>query len=427
MRRYLAGAGSRRVLGFLLVVTALLCNPLVLHSLAETPPFGVMGATRVKIYLTAALLALSGIWMLSTRSWGTPREFIALLSRYPRAGGVTLGLAMTIGLFLFFELTLAGLNKIRASAAPFRQRDAVSTSPTNDDPVLGYRPRPNEIQRDRMLLDGAPMYDVTYTIDANGHRVVPASGDTSGRDKPLVFFGCSYTFGVGCNDDETLPNAVAELAPAYRVHNLAYGGYGPHHMLAMLEDPTCLDFVSGKNSATGIFVFIRRHVRRVVPCVPMIQRPWIRYAPCYQLNEQGIPTRRGLFPDAMPWRVAFYDLLAYEQLREFLDVNYPLYESPADLELTAKVIRAAADRFRAALPGSGFHVLLYPALHDSPEEARECGKYFLREGLNVFDLSEMFSDNPMAQTIPGDGHPTPATHRAVAEALVPMLQATPAT
>lgn len=392
---------------------------MVLGRFMETPGFGVMGAERAKLHVLAISLGLLGIWLITARAWPRPVDLVRHLERYPRIGAVALGLAMTAAMLFLVELLLLGANELRAAAAPTRVRDPLSSTPTVQDPVVGYRPLPGAEQRDRMVLRGAQVYDVTYTIDTLGHRVVPAS--TPGRTKALVFFGCSYAFGVGCNDEETLPNQVALLARDRRVYNLAYGGYGPHQMLAMMEDPGCLAFVGESKNTMGIYVFIRRHVTRVVPCVPLIQRPWIRIAPCYRLDSSGQPSRLGLFPNAIPWRVAFYDLLGYDQVREFLDINYPLTESAEDIALTAKVVRAAAERFAELLPGADFKVLLYPSLHDSPASARECAEVMEREGLKIIDMADMFADDPEPHMIPGDGHPTPATHKAVAEALVRTL------
>ena len=46
--------------------------------------------------------------------------------------------------------------------------------------------------------------------------------------------GCSVTFGLWVNDDETMPY-VAQYASHYRPYNYGVSGYGPHHMLAQLQ------------------------------------------------------------------------------------------------------------------------------------------------------------------------------------------------
>ena len=52
----------------------------------------------------------------------------------------------------------------------------------------------------------------------------------------IWIYGDSFAFGYGLNDEHTLPYRLGVLSEKrYRIHNLAFGGYGPHHMLASLE------------------------------------------------------------------------------------------------------------------------------------------------------------------------------------------------
>ena len=74
-----------------------------------------------------------------------------------------------------------------------------------------------------------------FTVDDKGLRISPP--DRGGSDiECILFFGGSFTYGVGLTDDETLPYQVGIMSGGeYRVHNFAAGGYGPHQMLAALE------------------------------------------------------------------------------------------------------------------------------------------------------------------------------------------------
>ena len=74
-----------------------------------------------------------------------------------------------------------------------------------------------------------------YTIGPNGLRVSPPYEEVA--DVPCaLFFGGSFTFGTGVEDDEALPYVAGILSEGkYRVYNFGYRGYGPHQMLAALE------------------------------------------------------------------------------------------------------------------------------------------------------------------------------------------------
>jgi hypothetical protein len=101
--------------------------------------------------------------------------------------------------------------------------------------VLGSEPKPG-VFRSRKCLEncesGKTIYDVTYTIQQGALRYTPQ--DNIGK-KTALFFGCSYTFGEGLNDNETLPYYFEKVLPHYKVFNVGFHGYGAHQMLRALE------------------------------------------------------------------------------------------------------------------------------------------------------------------------------------------------
>ena len=65
------------------------------------------------------------------------------------------------------------------------------------------------------------LHNVTYTTESNGLRVAPPwrKNDLAGT---VLFFGCSFTFGEGLNDSETLPYQVGiQSGGRYRTLNFA--------------------------------------------------------------------------------------------------------------------------------------------------------------------------------------------------------------
>lgn len=134
-------------------------------------------------------------------------------------------------------------------------------------------------------LDGSTIYDVKYTIGADGFRVTPASAAPGARR--INFFGCSFTYGEGINDDETLPYFVAKQ-DGFEVKNFAFHGWGPHQALAILT--------SGRDTAGAInfYLVIPWQAERSACAVK-----WAQGSPRYIL-EGGVLRRAGecLPPDA---------------------------------------------------------------------------------------------------------------------------------
>lgn len=129
---------------------------------------------------------------------------------------------------------------------------------------------------------GELIYDVAYTIDANGFRVTPAAAAAAG--KRINFLGCSQTFGEGVGDDRTLPYFTAKLG-GFSVRNLAFHGWSPSNALAILE--------SGHDTS-GNVNFLRtfaEHASRVA-CEPY----WSAHSPRYRIGD-GKLVRDGMCRD----------------------------------------------------------------------------------------------------------------------------------
>jgi hypothetical protein len=100
------------------------------------------------------------------------------------------------------------------------------------DPDLGYAIVPG----DRMASstgtakDGSIVYTGRYEIDNHGFRKTKPESSHGA----VFFFGDSFTFGEGVNDQDTLPQQFSMLA-GHPAINFGVAGYGPHQMLRALE------------------------------------------------------------------------------------------------------------------------------------------------------------------------------------------------
>lgn len=118
---------------------------------------------------------------------------------------------------------------------------------------------------------GELIYDVVYTIDADGFRVTPAAAPAAG--KRINFLGCSQTFGEGVGDDRTVPYFTAKLG-GFSVRNLAFHGWSPSNALAILE--------SGHDTRGDVnfLLTFAEHASRVA-CEPF----WSAHSPRYRLGD----------------------------------------------------------------------------------------------------------------------------------------------
>jgi hypothetical protein len=214
------------------------------------------------------------------------------------------------GLVILASLAF-GLSMIEATAAILETKvsPVVTSGWSVRQPVIGWGPehagRFHAEKKDPK--SGVPIYRADYTIDSNLLRKTHSieTGPT------IVFFGDSFTFGLGLNDAETLPQVFADLlGRKQRVLNLGFSGYGPQQFLAELQTSR-FDSVIGAQPRLFIFLTAAAlHVERTA-CKPF----WARRGPRYAL-ENG--------------HVAFKGEGLSQRLREWLEnmASYHLFIEP---------------------------------------------------------------------------------------------------
>ena len=250
------------------------------------------------------------------------------------------------------------------------------------DDLLGFKLKPSTTVEVEKFVDSKRIYRAQYSIDDHGRRAVPVAA-AERRENFVLFFGCSFTYGEGLNDDETLPSFVGRLAPDYRPYNYAVGGYGPQHMLARLESGRIEAEVTERTGKL-VYVFIDDHVKRAMNTM---RTDWVHHSPYYVADPSGRAVRQGNFNSARPYLYALYhDVLPHSQILRFLNmVDFPLTVSDADIELTAKIIEASAKQFFDRFGSKEFYVLLHPvgsSLYGSPLK-----KYLEKSAIKYIDYS----------------------------------------
>jgi hypothetical protein len=356
-----------------------------------------------------ALLGLS-VW-LQVRSQ-TTRPWPA------RASGILVALSIFTCLYLLAQGACGWLNS-REEARITRDGTHSEGTSYRSSRILGHTPRPNVTSGARLTADGEVIFDYTYHTDAFRRRITPDSLSDRTRERAVVFFGDSYTFGEGVNDDETLPNQVARLRPDVAVYNYAFSGYGPNHMLARLESMNTRAEVP-EPRVVGVYVFIPNHVRRVIGAFSVIA--WSRHSPYYVMGEDGLPMRLGSFQGERSRLTGCYDFLKGDQVLKYFALDFPPKLTNGHHALTEAIIAQAAERFSAQFESDEFYVVLYPRSPEDEFPARETGKRLSARGLRVLDYTDLLPEP--AEThffLPYDSHPRASAHALVAAQLAADL------
>jgi hypothetical protein len=233
------------------------------------------------------------------------------------------------------------------------------------DPVLGRAPakamQAHAFKAGPAGLFHGPtgvLFDVDYTIDSNGLRVAPPSrrANLAGT---VLFFGCSFTFGEGLQDNETLPYQVGvQSGGRYRIFNFAFEGYSPAQMLAEIEHGM-VSRVVDTTPRYAFYVAIPNHVWRVAG-----RTAWGGHAPRYVLSANGTVHQEGYFEDGRPLAERLGIRRGVRQLNKsaiwrMLSMSDSRITDD-DIRLYFAVVRRSQELLTAQYPEIQFRVILWP-------------------------------------------------------------------
>lgn len=273
------------------------------------------------------------------------------------------------------------------------------------------------------------VFDATYTIDSNGLRVAPPCRPDKVAGT-VLFFGCSFTFGEGLKDSETLPYQVGvQSGGRYCTVNFGFEAYGPEQMLAAIEQGRVREIVSNPPQI-AYYVATPGHVWRVAGRVP-----WGGNAPRYVLSADGNVHQEGRLED----RKTLADRLGlHHGVRQLNKSAIWRWLSTGDARVTDEdirlylaVVRRSAELLKGQFPGIQFRVILWP----NQQVPQQRDVYFkLRDGFKqlgihedlVEDILPGYATNRAPYILgPSDHHPNALADRVLAQYVLTQLEQKP--
>jgi hypothetical protein len=278
-------------------------------------------------------------------------------------------------------------------------RPAASFTRSDDD--LGYAPIPGARVRARRSAGEATLYDVTYSIDSGGLRVTPGDPDAPA----VVFFGCSFIFGEGLNDAQTLPSQFSTaLGARLNVLNAGFQGYGPHQMLRALETDRLRERVPG-GVARVVYLAVGDQVRRSAG-----NAPWDASGPRYDLDGTSVRFV-GRFHSrftALMLRIA--NRMTIAGLLADSGSDTP---SEEDRERFVRIVARSAEVVRER-----WHAPFTVLFWDDGPLAEDLIPRLDARGIEIVRVSTIIPPGELPRlVIPVDHHPGPGATRTLADAL----------
>lgn len=285
------------------------------------------------------------------------------------------------------------------------EQEMVTVAPSN--PAAGLT------RHDRFTFDGTLVYDVVYTQDQHQLRIGPPAPAPT-PSSCVLFFGCSFAFGVGVNDGETLAHQVeVQSHGRFRSRNFGRPGSGPHHMLEQIQSGF-VERVAGCEPKYAVYEAITDHVNRAGGRL-IASGDWS--GPRYVLSPDGRPQRQG---DIKRYYAQWPTSKVIADLTQWLDRS--LYDPvrPDHVELFFGLIEESRRELQARYPGIELAVVYWD--HEASERNPQLVEALRTHGdANLHLVSQMLpprADWLGAYQLPYDYHPTALANQWMAKYLV---------
>ena len=357
----------------LLAIPLLFASVLFLEFLTGNGD-GVMYDLDIKTIAFNTLLALSIVISIVYLFLYGPKLaqgviFFALLTVF-----LLWGLEKTSSFILYLKEPKQTTTKI---SKPFLRPDY--TDSFVEDDTLGVRAKPNWSLRWRPVKDNVSYDSVFISVDSLSRRITPAS-DSLPRKNFAVFLGCSFTYGDGVTDDQTLPFYFQKYTSNFRPYNYGFLAYSPLHMLALLKHYPLRKSVPEKDGV-GIYTMINDHLDRVIPASRWIDMTNGKFP---YLNTETMTTD-GIF--CKKRRVFTYLIKKFQNsgVQTLFQISYPRAHNSGHYQLLTNIITKSREEYKNQFKNDRFYVVIFPG-NTVPKELMDLMK---QAKLNVLDYSDL--------------------------------------
>ena len=266
-------------------------------------------------------------------------------------------------------------------------------------------------------------YQVQHTEDSI--RVVSLNQFEDSVVKPIIqLYGCSFTYGMGVNDEETYPWLLQKQFPLFKIENRGVPGYGQVQLLNQLK--------GNKSAFEGVKVIVLNYLpfhdeRNTLN--PVYQH---KLNIGYQLSKKQNPK---LITDfSYPYATLEEESLVLNQLdieeienSFFWESSSALFhtlfswlrESRVDEKQDFEVSKALIKEIKIAC--EEYDIKLVLTMMSNDQRSSNLMTYCASIGVHVYDVSIDFNNQEMTN-YPYDKHPNPKAHGIIADKIAPHFQ-----
>lgn len=243
-------------------------------------------------------------------------------------------------------------------------------------------------------------YHFRVVTDADGYRTTSDPAERFAGRPEVWVFGCSFTWGMPLDNQDTYPWLLQDDLADCRVRNLGVYAYGNHHALLQLRE--LLKDDSEAVPKVAVFAYCSFHRKRNVA------------APSWLRLENSIRKQ----PEEMRYPRA--SLKGGQLEIELVSYDAPQADRDPTEEQTNQVTLAIFREIRELCRSRGIRPIVAVQTHAGATDTVPEG---CRDELG-FTMVDMVVDvgDPRFNVLPYNSHPNAAAHRIYADRLLPVIR-----
>ena len=368
---------STRILGIVIIIVLLAFNEWAFRFIFPLEP--------IDSFLRLMTLVLDGFAVVLVLTLLAKRSFLSerlggLIKNHPKK------LMLYIGLFLGYCLVMTIEFGCRfyfkqVYEAPYTEHTDWDPSPNILDTLLGFKLPVETAIKHRYEVNDSLIYDLQYHTDEFGRRRTASSGSYSSYDRFAMVSGCSFAFGYGLEDDQTLSYYLDSLL-SYHGYNYGVSGYGTQQTLALLQSRNLKKEIEEPNGVL-IHLFIDDHIPRLIGS-RRLMKLWGRNFPYYYLDDGNL-VREGAFSTGRHLLSRLYRAISESAFIDLFDIDIPWYISNDHLKLFGAVLNASRNEFLEQYPDGRFLVIIGPNSKLAPRVVETLGS----NNIEFLDCSQL--------------------------------------
>jgi len=291
---------------------------------------------------------------------------------------------------------------------PFSGRE-YSESSTERLSITPLFARPIGIVQAKLKVGGKVIFDVSYTMDNFGRRIIPGENNKNNVERFLILLGDSHIFGEGIEDNETLSYFLGKNNPSVRVYNYGIRGLIPGQTLDWLKIIKGPPEISEKRG-TVLYFWADYLIHRNM--LTLAEASWSSRRPYYFEREDGEIVAEKRICDAWPTWSLLAKAYSKSALLRFFGFNWPKDPKAEDYEFMAKLI-AQLKREAIRLGADQFYVVFRPLYSDLRFKVIP---FLEKAGIHYIDYGDLPLWNMVKGNaqIPFDNHMTGEANEAFA-------------